>query len=68
MFNNTMKKPIENLNWVLVNGDTVYHFTNFKEANKHQLIIGGSLMPKFYFESNYKDIVLPKSEYKHYNL
>ena len=63
-----MKKPIENLNWVVVNGDTVYHFTNFKEANKHQLIIGGSLMPEFYFESNYKEITQPKSEYKHYNL
>jgi hypothetical protein len=54
---------LENIGWVIVYGDSVYHFESFDNANRYQLIIGGALMPKFYFESHYKEINPPKSKY-----
>jgi hypothetical protein len=60
-----MTKPFENMRWVLVCGDSVYHFDSFKNGSLAQLTIGGALMPEFYFESNYKEINPPKKEYIH---
>ena len=67
MFNRTLKmtKPFENMRWVLVYGDSVYHFDSFESGNRTQLLIGGTLIPEFYFESDYKNINPPKKEYIH---
>lgn len=60
-----MIQPFGNMRWVLVYGDSVYHFDSFKNGSLAQLTLGGVLMPEFYFESDYKEINPPKKEYVH---
>lgn len=48
-------------NWVIVKGETVFHFETFDEATAHNTLLGGHLMSKVYYESHYKNKYVTKT-------
>jgi hypothetical protein len=49
--------------WVIVKGESVFHYTSWNEACVVNTMLGGHLMSKSYYENHYKDEQLqPKTK------